>query len=288
VDNRDEPPEKVTKPPSNIIIMNAIINNMTVAQLKEQLSAKNIKFSAKMKREALVGLLENNQAENTNENSDFPEAKTIQPAVDPMDKAIGVIKRVLGACADVDTITRGELLSEVTLVMGEEFVQQNRKKLVQYAVEEIKVEMDRRLAWTTNVPTDAPIAEPIAEPMVEPETTDASKEEPAKKVRKQKVKEPVAEPINFEEMSLNAIREYMTANGLDKQLVKLDAVFAKLNKTKKKETNPRAPSVFNLFMKEEMASLKEQNPEKNHRELFSMASSSWKTSSKNPKNQKEE
>jgi hypothetical protein len=137
---------------------------------------------------------------------------------------------------------------------------------------------------TTDAPTDANVAETIAEP----ETTDASKEEPAKKVRKQKVKEPVAEPINFEEMSLNAIREYMTANGLDKQLVKLDAVFAKLNKTKKKETKPRAPSVFNLFMKEEMASLKEQNPEKNHRELFSMASSSWKTSSKNPKNQQEE
>jgi hypothetical protein len=163
---------------------------------------------------------------------------------------------------------------------------------------------------TTDAPTDANVTEPVAEPettdapkekpakkvrkqktkktAVEPETTDAPTEEPAKKVRKQKVKEPVPEPINFEEMPLNAIREYMTANGLDKQLVKLDAVFAKLTKTKKKEAKPRAPSVFNVFMKEEMASLKEQNPEKNHRELFSMASSSWKTSSKNPKNQKEE
>jgi hypothetical protein len=320
VDNKNEPPEKVTKPPSNIITMNAIINNMTVAQLKEQLSAKNIKFSAKMKREALVVLLENNQTEKTNENSEFPEANAIQPAVDPMDKAFSVIKRVIGARADVDTLTRGELLTEVTLVMGEEFVQQNRKQLVQWAVEEIKMEMERRLAWTTNEPVAEPVEEPVTEvdlinarnllegiaelrkqrtekkvrkqktkkTAVEPETTDAPTEEPAKKVRKQKVKEPVPEPINFEEMPLNAIREYMIANGLDKQLVKLDAVFAKLTKTKKKEAKPRAPSVFNLFMKEEMASLKEQNPDKNHRELFSMASSIWKTSSKNPKNQQEE
>ncbi|TFK26797.1 hypothetical protein FA15DRAFT_587650, partial [Coprinopsis marcescibilis] len=43
-------------------------------------------------------------------------------------------------------------------------------------------------------------------------------------------------------------------------------------------------TAFNLFMKTEMARLKEEEPELTHKERFKLATENWKDSSKNPKN----
>ncbi|TEB38637.1 hypothetical protein FA13DRAFT_1724558 [Coprinellus micaceus] len=42
-------------------------------------------------------------------------------------------------------------------------------------------------------------------------------------------------------------------------------------------------TAFNLFMKTEMARLKEDEPELSHKDRFKLATSNWKDSDKNPK-----
>ncbi|CAE6457255.1 unnamed protein product [Rhizoctonia solani] len=49
----------------------------------------------------------------------------------------------------------------------------------------------------------------------------------------------------------------------------------------KKKSSP-----YNVYMKSELARLKEKNPEMSHKERFKMAATSWADSSENPKNQK--
>ncbi|EJU00075.1 hypothetical protein DACRYDRAFT_54873, partial [Dacryopinax primogenitus] len=47
----------------------------------------------------------------------------------------------------------------------------------------------------------------------------------------------------------------------------------------KKKSSP-----YNVFMKNELAKLKEKNPDMPHKERFKMAASAWATSKENPKN----
>ncbi|KAF8963845.1 hypothetical protein BDZ97DRAFT_1818197 [Flammula alnicola] len=42
-------------------------------------------------------------------------------------------------------------------------------------------------------------------------------------------------------------------------------------------------SVFNKFMQAEMARLKEQEPDMQHKDRFKLATTNWKTSKENPK-----
>jgi hypothetical protein len=298
--------------------MNATINTMTIAQIKEQLTAKGIKFSAKTKKETLIELL---NKETVVESVEHPEAKEIQMEEAPvvvagmadvnspqhdMDKATKIINEVVSSWTELETLSRNEILNEVAISMGEEFVSQNRRALVAIAVDAVQKESEKRAnpeepiievveviqpkkkrankktkktpvaenndatTATENAPTD--IEEPVVEVV-----------QPKKKRATKKAKEEVVK-VDFEEMSLKQIREYLLENKLEKQIEKLNGVMAAIAKANvKKEVKRREPSIFNIFMKEEMVLLKEQFPEKNHKELFATASSNWKTSEKNPK-----
>ncbi|CAE6493413.1 unnamed protein product [Rhizoctonia solani] len=64
-------------------------------------------------------------------------------------------------------------------------------------------------------------------------------------------------------------------------------------KTSKKVKAPSAAtgskkksSPYNIYMKSELARLKEKNPEMSHKERFKTAATSWADSPENPKNQK--
>ncbi|KAG8760215.1 hypothetical protein FRC14_003646 [Serendipita sp. 396] len=62
----------------------------------------------------------------------------------------------------------------------------------------------------------------------------------------------------------------------------------------KKETKPAAKrqsgikkaSSYNVFMKREMARLKESEPNMAHKDRFKLAAQSWHSSKENPKNKK--
>lgn len=58
----------------------------------------------------------------------------------------------------------------------------------------------------------------------------------------------------------------------------LDSVKSSMGKKPKKK---RAPSAYNLFVKEAMPYLKEQYPDKPTKELFSMAGKEWKKHKEN-------
>jgi len=58
-----------------------------------------------------------------------------------------------------------------------------------------------------------------------------------------------------------------------------DAEGATLSVAKK----PRAPSLYNLFMKDTLAQLKEDEPDLDHRARFVKAANMWKSSPRNPK-----
>ncbi|KAF8594802.1 hypothetical protein BDV93DRAFT_458312, partial [Ceratobasidium sp. AG-I] len=49
----------------------------------------------------------------------------------------------------------------------------------------------------------------------------------------------------------------------------------------KKKSSP-----YNVYMKSELAKLKEKNPDMPHKERFKLAATTWATSSDNPKNKK--
>merc|ERR1719504_237476 len=51
-------------------------------------------------------------------------------------------------------------------------------------------------------------------------------------------------------------------------------------KKEKKEKTPRAPSAYNIFMKEEIAKVKKANPSLDHKEAFKKAASNWKSAKK--------
>ncbi|RKP24805.1 hypothetical protein SYNPS1DRAFT_10065, partial [Syncephalis pseudoplumigaleata] len=46
----------------------------------------------------------------------------------------------------------------------------------------------------------------------------------------------------------------------------------------------RRLSPYNLYMKNELARIKSEHPDTNHREAFKMAATNWKQSPDNPKN----
>ncbi|KAH6916680.1 hypothetical protein BKA70DRAFT_1250262 [Coprinopsis sp. MPI-PUGE-AT-0042] len=57
-------------------------------------------------------------------------------------------------------------------------------------------------------------------------------------------------------------------------------------KTKSGGGGKKKLTAFNLFMKTEMARLKEDEPELSHKERFKLATENWKDSDKNPKKAK--
>ena len=336
--------------------MNAAINNMTIAQLKQELTAKGIKFSPKMKKDDLVNLLIQENEKQKPEEVEFPEAKQMENVeeenvenkenVDPMKKASDIIHEVLSAWGDLETMTRNILMNELREVMDEQFVTDNRKELLKLAVKAIQEEADKRannnvvelerqpeeevpvvveepvvvVAEEPAVVAEEPVAQvekpkrkratkvkkaEVVEAAEEVPAADAAVEEPVvvaeepvaqaenpkrKRATKAKKAEEEVEKPNFEEMTLAQIREFLSSNGMEKQLEKLNALMTTIEKPKKekKEKKERAPNHFNVFMSEEMASLKEQFPEMNHKERFTQAVANWKTSEKNPKNQHNE
>ncbi|KAI3655170.1 hypothetical protein MP638_003353, partial [Amoeboaphelidium occidentale] len=58
----------------------------------------------------------------------------------------------------------------------------------------------------------------------------------------------------------------------------------KAEKKEKKEGGPKKPSAYNLFMKDELARVKKDHPNLDHKEAFKKAAGNWKTSPHNPKN----
>lgn len=279
--------------------MNAAINNMTIAQLKQELTEKGIKFSLKMKKDDLVNLLIKENEEQKPEEVEFPEAKQIENVenvenADPMKKASDIFREVLSAWGDLETMTRNILMNELREVMDEQFVTDNRKELLKIAVKAIQDEADKR-ANNNVVETERQQEEEVPvvaeEPVVVAEEPVAQVEKPKRKraTKAKKAEEEVEKP-NFEEMTLAQIREFLSSNGMEKQLEKLNTLMTTIEKPKKekKEKKERAPNHFNVFMSEEMASLKEQFPEMNHKERFTQAVANWKTSEKNPKNQNNE
>jgi len=52
----------------------------------------------------------------------------------------------------------------------------------------------------------------------------------------------------------------------------------------KGEKAPREPSAYNIFMKTEIAKVKKDKPNLDHKSAFAEAASHWKTSKDNPKN----
>ena len=291
--------------------MNAAINNMTIAQLKQELTAKGIKFSPKMKKDDLVNLLIQENEKQKPEEVEFPEAKQMENVeenvenvenVDPMKKASDIIREVLSAWGDLETMTRNILMNELREVMDEQFVTDNRKELLKLAVKAIQeeadkrannnvVELERQPEEEVPVVVEEPVVVVAEEPAVVAEEPVAQVEKPKRKraTKAKKAEEEVEKP-NFEEMTLAQIREFLSSNGMEKQLEKLNALMTTIEKPKKekKEKKERAPNHFNVFMSEEMASLKEQFPEMNHKERFTQAVANWKTSEKNPKNHNNE
>ncbi|CAG8437932.1 16804_t:CDS:2 [Acaulospora morrowiae] len=59
-------------------------------------------------------------------------------------------------------------------------------------------------------------------------------------------------------------------------------------KTAKRSTGAaKKLSAYNKFMKTELAKVKTENPDLNHKEAFKMVAQRWKDSAENPKNQTE-
>lgn len=56
--------------------------------------------------------------------------------------------------------------------------------------------------------------------------------------------------------------------------------------TTKQDKQKRAPSVYNLYMKTELARIKKANPTMDHKAAFTAAASGWAKSKENPKNKK--
>ncbi|KAJ3150569.1 hypothetical protein HDU89_002976 [Geranomyces variabilis] len=53
---------------------------------------------------------------------------------------------------------------------------------------------------------------------------------------------------------------------------------------KKSATGKRGPSPYNLFMKTELAKVKEKEPSIAHKDAFKKAAANWATAPENPKN----
>ncbi|KZO92748.1 hypothetical protein CALVIDRAFT_567050 [Calocera viscosa TUFC12733] len=64
------------------------------------------------------------------------------------------------------------------------------------------------------------------------------------------------------------------------------AAASKTEKTEKKSVGgaKKKSSPYNVFMKNELAKLKEKHPDMPHKERFKTAASSWATAKENPKN----
>lgn len=61
---------------------------------------------------------------------------------------------------------------------------------------------------------------------------------------------------------------------------------AKSSPAKKEKKEKRAPSAYNVFMKSELAKIKKEHPNLDHKEAFTKAAGNWKNSPQNPKNKK--
>lgn len=226
--------------------MNAQISAMTVAQLKQELTSVGVKFSSKMKKDDLSSLLiAHKQAEQA--------PAEVQEEQEVPAEEVPVVE-------EEQEPVKGKCVKCGRKCLGNECLAHDPERM-NY----------RNLNLT-----------------VEADTVEAQVEKPKRK-RAPKVKEvEEVQMPNIEEMTIVQIREFLSANGMEKQLEHLNVLVEKIQKPKKeakKEVKKREPSVYNLFMKDEMASLKEQFPEMNHKERFSMAVANWKDSEKNPKNQ---
>ena len=69
------------------------------------------------------------------------------------------------------------------------------------------------------------------------------------------------------------------ADTKNKSPVKKAAKAAKVDKADKVK---RPPSLYNLFMKSELAKVKKSNPELDHKAAFTAAAGNWKNSPQNP------
>lgn len=56
----------------------------------------------------------------------------------------------------------------------------------------------------------------------------------------------------------------------------------KAAKSKSKSRAKRAPSTYNVFMKNELKKVKQENPDLNHKAAFSKAAGNWATAKENP------
>lgn len=302
---------------------------MTIAQLKETLTAKGIKFSAKNNKNTLLSLIpdqeetfpvngsECNQPQNL-PNLDICEAgvslyeNAAQDEESLLDDATKIIDVIVGGWSDLDTLTRYAMLNEVSITMGEDYVNQNRKKLIAVAVAAVENEMNRRAGPEERAPEieNPPLSSPSENPRGEKEEKEVPvKKQRVKKERVNKKKEKVVKnsqeiqeveadkKAGIDSWTLEEMKVYLENHDMEKEKKKLEAFLAVLTKKlAKKERSkkaegykPRQPTAFNIFMKEEMSILKEkmiagQVEEMNHRIMFSIVSTSWKTSVKNPKN----
>lgn len=55
----------------------------------------------------------------------------------------------------------------------------------------------------------------------------------------------------------------------------LKSSYEKVNSTKKKEKSARAPTEYNIFMKENMVSVKKENPELSAKEVMKTVAKMW-------------
>ena len=61
----------------------------------------------------------------------------------------------------------------------------------------------------------------------------------------------------------------------EKSTLKKSKSVTKTDNSKTQEKSKRAPTTYQIFMKEEIARLKESHPKLEHKERFSMAAQNW-------------
>ena len=61
----------------------------------------------------------------------------------------------------------------------------------------------------------------------------------------------------------------------EKSVTKTEKSKTKTEKTEKTEKSKRPPTAYQIFMKEEIARLKDSHPKLEHKERFSMAAQNW-------------
>ena len=85
---------------------------------------------------------------------------------------------------------------------------------------------------------------------------------------------PIKKVLETFNTSVDVDQEY-SLDDLKKLLV---AAYKSSSKKSKSSTEKREPSKYNLFVKEEMARLKKENPDKPNKEIMAMAAALWNVS----------